>query len=206
MHKPNKAERDARRARCTSLAAGKIDALESGSIGADELAEFRAAMLSGDCPLCGESDFKSIAGHIQWMHGISSRRLRDLVGFNYTNSICAPELSQKFREIHADDNPSLLGKPTTRKLSSAGRDAIAESAKKWSVNVPRPVKAEAGRKGGRENKGSVPWNKTFDHGNRAMFRQGCRCDVCAEANKAYWRKFNASRARMTATPTAGRTE
>jgi hypothetical protein len=191
--KQNKEERARRRARCVAAGAERILSLRSGD--AVVIEEMRGAVLRGDCPLCGDSGFKSIAGHCQIMHGIRSRELRDLLGITYTESICAPELHDKLSEINADKVPSLLGKPDNakRSLSKRGRENIVESARRWSKNVPAAVKAAAGRIGGSKNKGKVPWNKTVEHGSRAMFRQGCRCEQCDAANMAYWRNLNERR-------------
>lgn len=158
--------------------------------------EMRGAVLRGDCPFCGRTGFRCIASHCQKAHEVKSRELRDLLGITWVASICSEELHNKLRELHKDKTPSALGKPDgPRRLSIQGRANISASAAKWSVNVPREVKAAAGRKGGRKNKGRVASNRDDTHGRRAMFRRGCRCELCDAANKAYWRDLNKRRSR-----------
>jgi len=171
-----------------------LQILRSGGLTDTDLDEMRAAVLRQDCPLCGDSGFKSIAGHCQTMHGILSRELRDLIGLTYTETICSSELHEKLSEIHAVDNPRAKSNPTgQRTYSKAGekiRQANLAPVLTW---VSKDVLRENGRKVGLARKGVAPWNKTSAHGTRAMYRQGCRCELCVSAMKEYNMNLNIQR-------------
>lgn len=197
MSQKQKDERAQRRARCVQTGAGRLLLLETGKASDADRDEMRGAVLRGDCPLCGESGFKSIAGHCQSMHGILSRKLRDMLGLTYTESICSPDLHERLAEINADKVPSALGRAdlSTRKYSARGEEIRNKNLAPPLTWVTKDVLRENGRKVGATRKGCVPWNKTDQHGTRAMFRQGCRCDLCDRANKDYWKVMNARRAK-----------
>lgn len=61
-------------------------------------AEVRAAIEAQLCPFCRKGPYKVIASHISRKHDVSPLELRDLGGFNATESICSPEASQSYRE------------------------------------------------------------------------------------------------------------
>ena len=171
-----------------------ITKLRANSVPLETIAAMKASVLSGDCPFCARSGFKSIAGHCQQAHTVTSRELRDLLGFTWTESICDLALHDKLHELHLGNNPSALGMARgPRQVSARGREILRASAAGWSKDVPREVKAAAGRKGGAKNKGQRAWNRSDEHGRRAMFRRGCRCRECDAANKAYWVAVNTKR-------------
>lgn len=193
MSQKQKDERVRRRAQCEQAGAVRLLSIRSGVASQSEIDEMRGAVLRGDCPLCGESGFKSIAGHCQTMHGVLSRELRDLLELTYTESICSPDTSAKMREHGLGKNPSLLGKPTSRTVSKKGRAVSLSNLASWPTWRSKDALVESGRKVGLSRKGMVPWNKTTAHGTVAMFRQGCRCNLCDAANKTYWRQINQRR-------------
>lgn len=194
MGEKQKMARAERRFRCFQIGRERLELLRTGALKHED---FRASILDGDCPLCGESGFKSIAGHFWNIHEISSRELRDEFGFTYSESICSVALHEKLSALNADKVPSALGKsdPSKRRYSTKGkkiRDANLGPPLKW---VTKDVLRENGKRAGKLRKGCDPWNKTHKHGTRAMFRRGCRCDSCDAANKAYWRSVNARRSK-----------
>jgi hypothetical protein len=191
MRKPNKEERAKRRAKLVQAGEARLDMLRDGSATAEQVTEMREAVLRGDCPLCGESGFKSIAGHCQAMHGVLSRDLRDLLGLTYTESICSPTLSATLREHGIGKNPSLLGKPGAKTFSKKGRAAITASAANWSKNVPSDTKADAGRKGGSQNKGQR--RSSVEHGTMREYKKGCKCDLCMQAQRDHWKRWRDAR-------------
>lgn len=191
MRKLNKEERAKRRAKCVQTGTARLMTLRSGSTSAEHVTEMREAVLRGDCPLCGESGFKSIAGHCQTMHGVLSRELRDLLELTYTESICSPELSATMREHNLGKNPGLLGKPTAKTFSKKGRAVITASAAGWSKNVPADVKAAAGRKGGSQNKGQR--RSPVEHGTMREYKKGCKCDLCMQAQRDHWKQWRDAR-------------
>jgi len=196
MGQKQKDARAARRTRCINAGEARLILLRSGAANKEEEAEMRGAVLRGDCPLCGESGFKNIALHCQQMHSVSTRELRDLLGLTFTESICAPELSETFRALSAGRNPRAKKSPSGHKVYSKKGEAIRNGNLAPPLTwVTKDVLRENGRKAGAARKGQAPWNKTTEHGTRAMFRQGCRCDLCDSANKAYWRQFNQRRAK-----------
>lgn len=186
MRKPNKEERARRRAKCVQTGETRLALLRSESAAAEQVDEMRDAVLRGDCPLCGESGFKSIAGHCQTMHGVLSRELRDLLGMTYSETICSPALSSKMRELNIHKNPRENGVSYENRVYSKKGKAIRNSniapAPTW---VSKDVLRENGKKVGLSRKGKTPWNKTSEHGTRAMYRQGCRCETCVSGYKAY---------------------
>ena len=202
MRKLNKAERAIRRAKCMLAGAERLAMLRKESATVEQVTEMREAVLRGDCPLCGESGFKNIAGHCQTMHGVLSRELRDLLGLTYTESICSPELSATMREHALGNNPSLLGKQTSRTLSKKGRAVITASAAGWSKNVPTDVKADAGRKGGSQNKGQRRSN--IEHGTMREYKKGCKCDLCMQAQREYWKQWRDARRKPANAQVTGR--
>lgn len=191
MGQKQKDERALRRARLAQAGAARLQLLRAGSANKAEVDEMRGDVLRGDCPLCGESGFKNIAGHCQTMHGVLSRELRDLLWLTYTESICAPALSSELRELNLGKNPSLMGKPSTRTLSKRGREVITTSAAGWSKNVPTEVKAAAGRKGGAQNKGQR--RSPIEHGTMREYKKGCKCDLCMQAQREHWQRWRDGR-------------
>jgi hypothetical protein len=197
MKKLTKKQRVKRREKCEQAGIIRIMLLRSGAASSSEIEEMRSAVLSGDCPLCAESGFKSIANHFQSMHGILSRDVRDMLGFTYTESICSPDLSERLAEINSHKVPSALGRAdlSRRKYSARGKEIRNKNLAPPLTWVTKDVLRENGRKAGAKRKGCAPWNKTDQHGTRAMFRQGCRCALCDKANKDYWKVLNAQRAK-----------
>jgi hypothetical protein len=194
MRKPNREERAKRRARCEQDGLVRLTLLRSGCATQPEIEEMRAAVLRQHCPLCGESGFKIIAGHCQTMHGILSRELRDLLGLTYTESICSQETHLAMSEANGGRNPRAKKAPTGHRTYSKKGEAIRNGnlapVLTW---VSKDVLRENGRKVGLSRKGKSPWNKTYEHGTRAMFRQGCRCNLCSKAMKDYNKALNVRR-------------
>jgi hypothetical protein len=191
MSKEQRAQDAERRARCTAAGSAKLTAILNGH---EDLSLLRAAILRGDCPLCGETGFKSISGHMYRMHELRSREMRDIFGFTFTESVCAPELHARLSEIHAGKNPSALGKSSGRTLSVVAKQRLVEHGKtSLNSNATREIKAAAGRKGGAKNKGRVAHNRNDAHGAVGMYKRGCRCDLCSDANSAKWKAINARR-------------
>lgn len=186
----SKAGRQARRAELKAAGDRFIAELSES-----DLLKVRGQVISGMCPLCGESGFKNISLHTFLMHGISSRKLRALVGFNFTQSICDPSLSEKCRNNAVDRglNPSELGKPSKRELSDSGRLQISSTSKARVRAMGKDFHSAGGAVSGKLRKGAAPWNRSELHGRRAMYRRGCRCDECQKANSAYWRQLNGRR-------------
>lgn len=191
MGQKQKDERARRRTRLMIAGAARLQLLRDGSANKADLDEMRGAVLRGDCPLCGESGFRNIAGHCQTMHGVTSRELRDMLGLTYTESICSPELSATLRKLNLGKNPRLFGKPTAKTLSKKGRAIITALAAEWSKNVPADVKASAGRKGGSQNKGQR--RSPVEHGTMREYKKGCKCDLCMQAQRDYWRQWRDAR-------------
>jgi len=193
---PNKKQRAIRRDRCNLIAEGKLELLRSVGLNNTDIVEMRNAVLRGDCPLCSEGGFKSIAGHTQQMHGILSRDLRDLLGITYTESICSKELHEKFSNMAKafGKNPRAKKSPSGHKKYSLAGEKIRNSnlapPLTWvSINVLR----ENGRRNGKLRKGTVPWNKNMEHGTGGMYKRGCKCDMCYGAIKEQWKKANKNR-------------
>lgn len=168
--------------------AATLEVLRSGEAGSETLESARASIKAGDCPLCGASGYKVVALHCEAIHGVSTRDLRDLVGFIYTESICDPAHSEAVRARSAGVNPRERGNPNVpRSISKAGKANIAARARAWGKGQPSEVKAAAGRKGGSANKGQR--RSEVKHGTRGEYRKGCRCALCVEANKKHWQEW-----------------
>lgn len=194
MSQKQKDERTRRRARCVQAGESRLLALRSGDASTTEVGEMREAVLRGDCPLCGESGFKNIAGHCQKMHGVLSRELRDLLNMTYTESICSPVISATMREYGLCKNPREKGCNLESRVYSKKGDAIRKSNLAPAPTlVSKEVLRENGRRVGLERKGKAPWNKETQHGSRGMYRQGCRCEACVFASKEYNRNLNIRR-------------
>lgn len=191
MRKLNKNERARRREKCVQTGEAHLTMLRSGSASTEQVTEMRMAVLRGDCPLCGESGFKNIAGHCQAMHGVLSRELRDLLELTYTERICSPEYSAKMREQNLGNNPRAMGNPTAKKFSKKGLEIITASAAGWSKNVPSDVKAAAGRKGGSKRKGQR--RSPIEHGTMREYKKGCKCDLCMQAQREHWQQWRDAR-------------
>lgn len=53
------------------------------------------------CPFCPRGPFKTPAIHISQTHGIDTFRLREMAGLALSDRICAPETSERLREVNA---------------------------------------------------------------------------------------------------------
>lgn len=199
----NKNQRKVRRELCTRKSEQILLSLKNGNVPPNKLDEMRASVIKQDCPLCGESNFKSIAGHFQQMHNIRSEELRDLLNFTYTETICSPDLHLKLSEIHKNTNPRKVRGPTyiNRRQSKKGLENIANNLTPYSQIADKQTLSELGRRAGLLRKGSVPWNRTNDHGRLATYKRGCRCDLCKSCNKKHWREVN-KRRKPTSVPQA----
>ena len=194
MSQKQKDERAKRRARCVQAGEDRLLLIRSGEASQADIDEMRGAVLRGDCPLCGESGFKSIAGHCQIMHRILSRELRDMIGITFTETICSGELHEKLSVIHAGKNPQATKKPTgQRTYSKAGEIIRQKNLAPVLTWVTKDVLRKNGRQVGLTRKGKIPWNKSTQHGMRGMYRQGCRCELCVFASKEYNRNLNIRR-------------
>lgn len=159
---------------------------------------YRATILNGDCPFCGRKNFKVVALHVVQKHGLTRRDLSDLLDFNYTETICSQETSEKYREKAAGRNPQAKKKPhSIGPQSKAGRVASYANLRPASETMSKEKLQAIGRRLGYKNKGRAPWNKTYGHGSRSSYRQGCRCQVCVEAYREYWRGYRAKKRNQT---------
>lgn len=114
----------------------------------------REAILAGMCPFCGKTGFKMLAGHTQRAHGVDRLELRAMGGFVLRESVCAPELSEAFRE------------------RTAARRANGELWSGNPISQPRNVGEEGKRR-------QVEKNKRMAERTRARYEENPdRCAVC----------------------------
>jgi hypothetical protein len=59
----------------------------------------RVQVAQGICPYCGLGPFKVVAGHVWRFHQIDRRRFRDDIGVTWGTPTCAPEHSERMREL-----------------------------------------------------------------------------------------------------------
>lgn len=128
--------------------------------------EMRVAIRRGDCPFCGRSGFRLIARHINCAHALEKKELRDLVGFNYSESICSPDLSEQRRAAVEGKcpPPSPVRRGRAHPLSKAAMEKLRNIGKK-----------RAG----------------WTHGTKTGYGKGCRCSSCAKANAISSAKYRA---------------
>lgn len=113
-------------------------------------ATFEAAHVSirnQDCPMCGEGGFLSVAIHIQKVHGIGHRVLRQMFGFKFVDSICSNALHERQQEAHAHQRPGAKRRPTSRQISPAGMAVLKNQPNSWVALSPTEQKRAAGRLG-----------------------------------------------------------
>ena len=182
-----------RRERCQRLGAGLVRELRAGECGDEKLSEMRSAIIEQDCPFCGESGFKSIAGHVQIIHGIASEELRELAVFTRSESICSRELAARLSEIHEGNDPHKLGKHIgMRKVSEKGRASMRRNGLKGLASIPKDRRIEAGRRVGKSNAGRG--ETKAPHGKYARYKYGCRCGLCVQGQRQYWRDYRRAHA------------
>lgn len=70
--------------------------LANEAVGPDELAEIQQQILAGICPFCAAGPFARVATHIYCAHELTTRELRDLAGFTYSESILSPTTREKY--------------------------------------------------------------------------------------------------------------
>lgn len=93
-------------------------------------AEARALLQRQVCPICGDGPFKSPLIHTGKKHGIPRHVMRDICGMTSTEVVADPELSERFREIHAGKDPewarTMSGKPRRKyRMTRAGKQNLA---------------------------------------------------------------------------------
>jgi len=92
----------------------------------------RAAIEAQLCPFCARGPYKSLAVHTCKAHGVNSRELRQMAGMTTLEPTCAPEYSERQREV-------MKATPErTARMNQANREAPPDRAK-WTWT-------EAGRK------------------------------------------------------------
>lgn len=186
------------------------------SVGQDAqftVAALREAIESQTCPWCGRGPFFVLAQHVQRVHEIPARDLREMAGMFATAKICSDEYSAKASELALEKGwrPPADGPTYPRNLNSAAKARLLEQNQKsgglWRFVTPEQRSANAKRaalaltpeqrsasakKAAQKTKGC-----RSDHGLHRYRRWGCRCPICKEANAADGRKRRSRRRAAT---------
>ena len=164
MSEGQKSQRSARRQRCIAAGLAKVISLRAGSCNDEEVAELRRAVLAGDCPLCGESGFKNIALHVQLIHDVASRELRDLLLLTFTESICSKELHDALSELNAGKNPRSIKAPDGSKMLSRKARLLLSEKPRPHWPLPKEVLRRNGQRVGSGRAGVR--RSAIQHGTR----------------------------------------
>lgn len=171
--------------------------------------DVRRAIEAGLCPFCGAGPYSVIAQHVSVKHGIDRRELRDLAGLTYGAVICDPAHSRRRADsARSSGTPWLTysGVHKSKKLSKAGKDVLAESARKNFQLSDSEKQSERGRKANseeaRERRAETrkarqgtykrpERRKPVECGTKRAYDVGCRCDSCKAANAEAARNYRA---------------
>lgn len=169
-----------------------LDRLESGTVSRRDLDSIKAKIVAGDCPFCTKTGFRVVASHISNVHSIRSRDLRDLVGFNYSESITDPDYHVMMSEINrpklteaaiAAARASIKPNPKWRK-----RPEVHGTFRQWVAGCRCDECLENYRRYHREWARRTRVPKPMVHGTLSGFMKGCRCDDCYSAKRYVSRK------------------
>ena len=164
--------------------------------------QIRAGIEAQICPWCGSGPFKILASHTTRLHGVDRFQLRDLAGFTYSASVCAPEVADERREIvrRAGHIPTPPGKGTKRVLSEAAKEiarrkldaARSEDQRLAATAASQTPQARAKqgaslRKSWAERRGGE-----LEHGDYRRYKTGCHCVLCKAAHAQHHRERRAA--------------
>lgn len=132
-----------RRWRCIEAGSAFLAVLRAGAATSEQRESARNEVRAGMCPFCKEGSFITVAMHIQRIHGVWQRELREMVGFNFVESICDPKYSKHCAEINRGKDPKRHGVlPRTRGLSAAGRATLQANGRNTAETItPEQYKA-----------------------------------------------------------------
>lgn len=130
-------------------------------------AAVRAAIEAQTCPFCGAGPYKVLAVHTSKIHGVDRRDLRELAGLNGSARICAPEFSERARQLAHEHNIGARGaavdrsgRPKKYRTTSAGRAATARNLEAYfatlSPDEAQRQRESASRLGAQKRAGAEP--------------------------------------------------
>lgn len=101
-----------------------------------------AAIEAQTCPFCGAGPYKVLAVHTSKIHGVDRRELRELAGLNGSARICAPEFSERARQLAHEHNLGAMGaavdrssRPKKYRTTSAGRAAVSRNLETYFATL-----------------------------------------------------------------------
>lgn len=164
--------------------------------------QIRAGIEAQICPWCSKGPFKILASHTTRLHGVDRFQLRDLGGFTYSASVCAPEVSEERREIVRRIGPVLMspGKGVKRNLSEAAKEiaqrkldaARSEDQRRAATAAAHSPEAKARRGASLRQTWAKRRGGELEHGDHRRYKTGCRCDDCKAAHAKHFRERRAA--------------
>lgn len=165
-----------------------IERIEIGEIDADRMDALRASVRRGDCPFCGTCGYQNILMHIWMAHGLTAKEARELLGFTFTETVCAPDLTEKMRDARLSEF-AVRGafefegyeRTSERRFSSAALRVLLDNGRKRRERNGPPVQGvyNLSRK-----------KSPLIHGRALTYKSyGCRCDECRRANTERCKKY-----------------
>lgn len=105
--------------------------LANEAVGPDELAEIQQQLLSGICPFCGAGPFSRVATHIYYIHDLTTKELRDLAGFTFSESILPTPTKKRYTANGKQHTKNLKRAEKGRKcnFSKVGEEHVLNNLK-----------------------------------------------------------------------------
>ena len=151
-----------------------------------EAASLRELIAAQTCAWCGRDELRSLANHTVLVHGIRAAELRQLAGLPANAPLCSPALSDRHRELAAEQRTTeWLHQPEVYRAAAATREAQYDDEQRdrrvQHLAQIRPGAVEATRRS-RERERNDPELAAAQLIARSkahrLPREGAECGIC----------------------------